>query len=98
VGGDLAALGGTSARSCAIAGGRVERAVGSDVDVAKASGLVLEIPLVRLDSRRIGVAELHPMEVLRAERSDQQAAPPLRDGAAPIEGRSARRHGLFPRQ
>src|SRR5438105_3883291 len=95
---DLVPVGRAAAAAVAVAGGDVERLVGSHHHVAQPAGLVAEIHLVQLDGGGVLVAELHTVEVLGAQGPDQQASSPLRNGAAGVERRAARRDRLLPGQ
>src|SRR5712692_2277988 len=95
---DFVAVAGAVAAAVAVAGRDVGGAVRAHHDVAEAAGLVLEVDLVQLDHRRVGGAELHPVQVPRAERADQQAAAPVGNGGARVERSAAGRNGGLPRQ
>src|SRR4051812_2203911 len=72
-------------RCAAIARAEVERAVGSDGDIADAAVLAVEETLSEGDSARIGSAEMHATQVAAGERSDECVARKAGDAIRRVE-------------
>src|SRR5262245_19840543 len=95
---DLVAIGRALAAAVAVGRGDIDRAVGTHHHVAQPACLVPKIHLVQLDDGGVRGAELHAVQVLGAERPDEQAAPPAGNGGPGVERSAARRDGGLPAQ